>query len=120
MTTFNWLLVAHLVGDWLLQNDWMARHKQDGLFNRAIAVHCMMYTGTTLASLWLAAFNTSIQPPYFLFSTFILLSHWIIDATGMARHWSHFFRQSDTHFVQIMVDQTMHIVILACLAAFLL
>jgi len=120
MTTFNWLLVAHLVGDWMLQNDWMARNKQNGLLNRAIAVHCIIYTLTTLAAVWLAAGNTSVQPPYFLFSLGIFLSHWLIDATNLARYWSHFFRQSDTHFVRIMVDQTMHVVILAGLVAFLL
>jgi hypothetical protein len=27
MTAFEQALVLHLVGDWLLQNDWMARHK---------------------------------------------------------------------------------------------
>jgi hypothetical protein len=120
MTTFTWLLVAHLIGDWMLQNDWMARHKQASLFNRAIAVHCIMYTLTTLGSLWLIGFRNSTQPPYFIFSIFILLSHWLIDATSLARRWVHFFRQSEVYFVQIMVDQTMHIVILACLTQFLL
>lgn len=120
MTTFTWLLVAHLVGDWMLQNDWMARHKQTGLINPAIAVHCITYTVTALGSLWLTASQNATHPPYFIFSLFILLSHWLIDATSLAQRWVQFFRQSELKFVQLMVDQTMHIVVLACLAQFLL
>ncbi|CAN5755678.1 hypothetical protein BH10CHL1_BH10CHL1_15420 [soil metagenome] len=120
MTTFTWLLVAHLVGDWMLQNDWMARHKQSGLFNPAIAVHCITYTLTALGSLWLTTTQNATHPPYLIFSLFILLSHWIIDATGLAKWWVQFFRQSELNFVQLMVDQTMHIVVLACLTQFLL
>ena len=65
-------------------------------------------------------FMVGILTGYFIFSAFILLSHWLIDATNLAHRWAHFFRQSELHFVQIMVDQTMHIVILACLTQFLL
>ncbi|MFN8494259.1 MAG: DUF3307 domain-containing protein [Caldilineaceae bacterium] len=120
MTTFTWLLVAHLVGDWMLQNDWMARAKQSSLFNRAIAVHCLIYTLTVLVSLWLAAFKHSLQPAYVHVSLFILVSHWLIDAAGLAKRWARLFRQSNTSFVHIMVDQTMHVVILAWVAEFLL
>jgi biotin transporter BioY len=120
MTTFAWLLVAHLVGDWMLQNDWMARHKQDRLFNAAIALHCIMYTLVTLGSLWLLTLKNLTQPAYFLFTLLIFLSHWVIDATALARHWARFFKQSDQRFVHIMVDQTMHVVVLACLTQFLL
>lgn len=120
MTTFTWLLVAHLVGDWMLQNDWMARHKQDSLVNRAIAVHCIIYTFTLLISLWLAASKHAFQPSYLRFGLFILVSHWLIDAASLAKRWSRLFRQSNTSFVQVMVDQTMHVVVLACLIEFLL
>ena len=120
MTTFNWLIVAHLVGDWMLQNDWMARYKQSSLFNRAIAVHCIIYTVTMLVSLWFAALKHQLQPAYFQVSLIILLSHWVIDAAALAKRWARLFRQSDTTFVHIMVDQTMHVLILACLAEFLL
>ena len=113
-------LVAHLVGDWMLQNDWMARHKQAQLFNMAIALHCMIYTFVIYASLWLFTLKNLTQSVYLLFSLLILLSHWVIDATALARHWAHFFKQSDQRFVHVMVDQTMHVVVLACLIQFLL
>ncbi len=40
--------------------------------------------------------------------------------TNLSLRWSQLFRQSKLNFVQIMVDQTMHIVVLACLTQFLL
>jgi len=37
-------LVGHLVGDYLLQNDWMALNKKASSFH--CAVHCAMWTGS--------------------------------------------------------------------------
>jgi hypothetical protein len=119
MTIFTWLLLAHLIGDWTLQNDWMARHKQDSLLNGAIAVHCLLYTAILLVALWLAALNQPVLVPRFSFAVIIFLSHWLIDAANLAGHWSRIFQQSNVCFVRIMVDQTMHLVVLACLVEFL-
>ena len=120
MTIFTWLLIAHLVGDWMLQNDWMAQYKQKKLLNSAIAVHCLLYTATILVSLWLATPNQAVPLPLFAFGAVIFLSHWLIDAANLAGHWSHLFQQSNVCFVRIMVDQTMHLVVLACLVEFLI
>jgi hypothetical protein len=43
MTLFEKALVLHLVGDWLLQNDWMARNK-DKLKHPAAWVHGGIHT----------------------------------------------------------------------------
>ncbi len=120
MTIFTWLLIAHLVGDWMLQNDWMAQHKQNGLLNGAIAVHCLLYTATILASLWLATLNQPVPLPLIPFAVIIFLSHWLIDAANLAGYWGHLFQQSNVCFVRVMVDQTVHLVVLACLVEFLL
>ena len=120
MTLFEWLLVGHLIGDWVFQNDWMARHKQNGLLNRAILVHCAVYT----AMLWLVYFLPAASPRHtstaFFFAALVYLSHWLIDATGLASYWMRFFRQTDALFMRIAVDQILHVVVLALLAEFVL
>lgn len=115
MTPFEWLLVSHLIGDWVFQNDWMARHKQNGLLNRAILIHCAVYT----AVLWLVYFLLVADSPRlstsFLFAFLVYFSHWLIDATGLASRWMRFFRQTDVLFMRIAVDQILHVVALALL-----
>lgn len=114
MTYFEWLLVGHLVGDWLLQNDWMVRLKQNGLWNRAIFVHCLIYT-LVLVLVHLGASSPPIALP--LFVSVVFFSHWIIDAAGLAPRWMRLFGQTDVSFMRIAVDQVMHILVLAALAA---
>lgn len=120
MTLFEWLLVGHLLGDWILQNDWMARHKQNGLFNRAILVHCAVYTGA-LTGIYLlpiqAARPLSSLP---LFILLVYASHWLIDALSLARRWIQLFHQTDALFMRIAVDQILHVVVLALLVEFVL
>lgn len=121
MNIFTWLLIGHLVGDWMLQNDWMARGKHQRLFTPAIFVHCVIYTLTLLLTLWIATANTATNPPangtppppYLTFFLVIFVSHWIIDAGNLAHHWVRFWRQSRLLFVRIMVDQTLHVLVLA-------
>lgn len=57
---FAVLLVSHLVGDFLLQTDWQARHKFGGLgpnreSRRALVSHTIVYTAAFVPALiWLA------------------------------------------------------------------
>ena len=57
---FAVFLVCHLVGDYLLQTDWQARHKRgglgaDGLARRALVSHVASYTLAFVPALvWLA------------------------------------------------------------------
>ena len=116
MNIFTWLLLGHLVGDWMFQNDWMARGKQRQLINKEILVHCLVYTGILALTLWRATRHDPMSPPYLTILAIIFLSHWLIDAGNLAGHWVHWLRQSKTLFVRIMVDQTMHLVVLAVVA----
>jgi Protein of unknown function (DUF3307) len=120
MTLFEWLLVGHLIGDWVFQNDWMARHKQNGLLNRAILVHCAVYTLVLLLVYFLPAGLHRTLSNTLLFAALIYFSHWLIDATGLAARWMRFFRQTDALFMRIAVDQILHVVVLALLAEFVL
>ncbi len=119
MSTFAWLVIGHLVGDWMLQTDWMAREKQNGMATRALLVHCLIYTGTLMAFLALAATRHALAPPYLTVGLTILLSHWFIDGARLAARWSQLLRQTKQEFVRIMVDQTLHLLVLAFVVEFL-
>ncbi|MCL4835689.1 MAG: DUF3307 domain-containing protein [Caldilineaceae bacterium] len=120
MTPFEWLLVGHLIGDWVFQNDWMARHKQNGLLNRAIFIHCGVYTAVLLLIYLLLISGTPRLSAALLFGFLVYLSHWLIDATGLASRWMRLFHQTDALFIRIAVDQILHVVALALLVEFVL
>ena len=45
MTSFIWLFLSHLCGDWLIQTEFQALNKAKGaFFNRALFAHCLGYT----------------------------------------------------------------------------
>jgi hypothetical protein len=53
---FSVLVVSHLVGDFLLQTDWQARHKEGGLGadpvrRRALVSHVLTYTAAFVPAL---------------------------------------------------------------------
>ena len=66
-------LVAHLVGDYILQSDWMVREK--GRNSLACAVHCVFYT---LPFLLLTTNPTTLAV--------IAGSHFVIDRWRVARY----------------------------------
>lgn len=66
-------IVAHLVGDYLLQSDWMARHKHKRL--DAVLLHVLFYT---------LPFVLITQEPVAL--ALIAGSHLLIDRFGLARY----------------------------------
>jgi hypothetical protein len=61
VSLFAGFLVAHMVGDYLLQTDWQARHKRRGLSNdalsrRALFAHVTTYTLAFVpAFIWIAS-----------------------------------------------------------------
>lgn len=117
MNAFSWLLVGHMVGDWLLQSDWMAREKKQSFFSRAGMAHFVLYTVVVVAMVWLFC-GDGKSPIFYLFvGAVIFISHWLIDATTIVERWMQFYGQdSDRDFMRIIIDQTMHLVVLAVLA----
>lgn len=115
MTLFEWLFIGHLIGDWAFQNEWMVRHKQDALFNRAVFIHCGIYTVVLLVTVGVATKGLHPFRDYFLFGAILYLSHWLIDATNAASYWMQILQQSNVLFVRIVVDQIIHILILGLL-----
>lgn len=51
------------------------------------------------------------------FGPAVFLSHWLIDGTRLVNLWMRVSRQSDLETVRLMVDQTLHLLVLALVAA---
>lgn len=86
------LLLAHLCGDYIVQNDWMAKWKVGGPLNHpdskwkrnntavlACTIHCFLYT----LAVW--AFTFSWMPLWGLAACFLI--HWPIDRFRLAAIW---------------------------------
>lgn len=104
MTTFEAALVAHLVGDWLLQNDWMARNKVK-LTHPAAWVHGAIH-GVLLGLVlgWVGGLV-------------LALLHMLVDTRVPQLWWGRTFRQTTTgplgDHVLIWGDQVIHISLIA-------
>ncbi|MDX1520327.1 MAG: DUF3307 domain-containing protein [Anaerolineae bacterium] len=120
MDTFSWLVVAHLIGDWLLQNHWMANGKHRAFFTTAGLTHFTIYTLTIITVLWLEPTTDLTLVSVVRVGLFVFISHWIIDATGLAIYWVRFYRQSDLVMMRVMVDQVFHVLALVVVASFLI
>ena len=119
MSLFDLLVVAHFVGDWMFQTNWMAANKRGRPFSAACVLHCLTYTAVVGAGLWLAgAGRIADLPPLSVTGAmfFLFFTHWLIDGFNLPRRWSDLVNRTDKEFVLTVVDQTMHLVTLALLA----
>jgi|SRR5688572_14709223 len=104
MTLFEKALVAHLIADWILQNEWMARHKIS-LRHPASWVHSGIQ-GTCLGLV------LGVQGGLILG-----LVHLLIDTRVPLNWWIRAFKKSDqspiAETLAIGLDQTLHIASIA-------
>jgi len=104
-----WGLVVHLVADWLLQNDWMAKNKGD-LGHPAAYIHGGIHLlGSLLVfPVWAALF--------------IAITHVLIDTRRPLEVWRRIYRQTTEGDNALLItlsfwqDQAAHIAILAIAA----
>jgi len=75
---FIQLLFGHLVGDYLLQNKWMALNKSASSLK--CLVHCLIYTAAVSLFTWPSVHGAC-------WSLFLLLSHYPIDRYNIADKW---------------------------------
>jgi len=116
MSLFDWLLLGHLIGDFLFQTDSMARHKpQDwrwmlrhvGLYMVTITVILIAYALSHGLPVWLPA-----AAWLFIFGT-----HLILDRRGFTTRWMRLVGASPDHpWLPIVVDQIFHLITLAIVA----
>jgi hypothetical protein len=104
LTTFERGLIANLVADWVLQNDWMARNKAS-LRHPAAWVHGGIHALLLgLALGWEAGL-------------ILALVHVLVDTRKPAAWWQAFFRQTSQGEVGLIVktglDQVLHITAIA-------
>lgn len=101
-------IVGHLVGDYLLQNDWMALHKKSSSVR--CAIHCAIWATSVCAFAgWFGA--TSIAVWLVLFAT-----HFAQDRTNVVVRWMDWVGQKQFRtgicapWSSIVVDNVWHIV----------
>ncbi|MCS6825746.1 MAG: DUF3307 domain-containing protein [Caldilinea sp.] len=112
MSLFAWLLIGHLIGDWMLQNDWMARYKRGRWWSSECIVHCVVYSVSVVLAAWWGGRGLVSELQLVTAFPFLLFSHWLIDGFNLAAWWGRVVNQTQTDFVRIMVDQTMHLIVL--------
>lgn len=113
------LLIGHLVGDYLLQNDWMASNKKKS--HVACFVHCTLYTLACLFFSSLAAFaHPDVEHLPMWFWALIFVTHFLIDRwnfvtwymntagqegfrTGVCAPWSSIAVDNSLHFLTMWV-----------------
>lgn len=99
-------LIGHLIGDYLLQNDWMAVNKKKRTW--PCLVHVLLYTAAIGLLTWWPWWALLI----------VAVTHFIQDRTAIINWWMRFNRQ--TYFAQpplapwsiIVVDNVWHLVTL--------
>lgn len=116
-------IIGHLVGDYLLQNDWMALNKKvPGTFgNFACVVHCEIWSlAVILFSGWYHSPHLSVL------CAVLFLSHYIQDRTHIIRFWMtrinrqpKFVEPPMAPWSLIVVDNVWHIVTLTAIWSFL-
>ncbi len=104
LTPFERGLVAHLVADWLFQNDWIARYKSS-FRHPALWVHAGIHAvAMTIALGWQAGLVLAVF-------------HLFVDTRHPLRWWQRVFRQTTDGpyaiHVAIWSDQVIHIASIA-------
>ena len=115
MNTFSFLFFGHLFGDWVFQNDWMAKGKRRRLFSLPGLVHAAIYTACVLLAAWVSGGFRALPGAYLWLGGLVFVSHWLIDGTRLVDSWMRLYRQTDLPVVRLMVDQTLHLLVLAAL-----
>lgn len=114
MTIFNYLLIGHLIGDFLLQTTWMAMNKSKKWM--PLITHCIVYTLSVFVVTLIGGEALSIGAIVLIFSSHILLDRrtfvvwWVKHIMGS--------KGNDAGWLTIMADQVFHILILGAVAHF--
>ncbi len=114
MSHFDYLLVAHLIGDFLFQTSWMANNKVQRYV--PLLVHTGLYTIIVALIAW---FSFGGLPLWGILTIFIV--HTILDKRVFVEWWVKTIMTStgnESVWLKIMVDQVFHILVLAVISIF--
>lgn len=96
------LLLGHLVGDYLLQPNWMALHKKER-FSVAV-LHCLVWTGVVATALLPELAALSLVKAAAVCGL-ILASHLVLDATNLVDRWLDLIGSRSYRRAQAYCDQ---------------
>jgi hypothetical protein len=125
VSVFAAFLVAHMVGDYLFQTDWQARHKRGGLSGdrvafKALASHVTTYTLAFVPALiWVA---DELDAGWaILAAALIYIPHLIIDDGRIVRFYLANVKRADGFDLGLAasVDQSFHVLSLFLVALLL-
>lgn len=111
--TLTCAIIGHLVGDYLLQNDWMANNKKKRVLPLTVHVTLWAFAVLSFSGWW------ALEHPKFLLVVVLLcLTHSIQDGTQIIMWWMRLKWKDQTKFTEppmspwsiIVVDNVWHIV----------
>lgn len=112
MTLFSYLIVGHLIGDYLLQTRWMASGKATNW--APLITHCFIYTSVVSVAILI---HSNIIPILAVFLIFV--THVFLDRRRFVAWWSKTvmgLKDGEPAWLLIMADQVFHIIVLAFVA----
>jgi len=119
MNLFDWLLVGHLVGDFLLQTDGMAKYKAQswtwmlrhvGLYLAVMVIVLGVYSASHAVPLWALAVAL----------LFIGVTHIVLDRRDVTMGWMRLIGiTSDLGWLTIVIDQVFHLLVLVIVVQFI-
>jgi hypothetical protein len=112
VTLFESLLLAHILGDWLLQTEWQAMNKARSW--RAMLSHVLVYHVVVLAVL---VAKLGYRNPYvYMIVASLAISHGILDRSGIVSWLMRTLRISverpPERWFTVAIDQSIHILLL--------
>lgn len=117
MTLFESFMIAHLIGDYLLQTLEEANQKaQKSFFNWPLWRHVIKYTAVCAVPIW----YFSAHPAWILL---VFGSHLLFDRRWPIIWWRHHVTRNSmesiekTWWLTVVIDQIFHILVLALIAA---
>lgn len=114
---FGTLIMGHLLGDYILQNDWMARNKKNSSVH--CFIHCALYTLAMAAVITMTGSSWPIWAYTVIFGTHFLQDRTeavpkLMDWIGQKR-----FKQDLSPWSTIIVDNTIHLFVAFVLFVYL-
>ncbi len=119
MTTFEVLLMAHLIGDWLLQNEWQAQNKSRNWF--ALLSHIAIYHIVVFVFLYL---GTGLRlVPVLCVVGGLAIAHSVLDRQVAVKWLMRTLRltvnRDPERWLAIVVDQVLHLLLLGASSLYL-
>ena len=112
MSLFAYLVLGHLVGDYLLQNSWMAMNKATKWI--PLLTHCLVYTLSIVVAMLIGDFTISWTAIIILYASHVFLDKrffvlwWVRTIMGV--------KKPEGNWLCIMADQVFHLLILGFIA----